>query len=83
MLEPVQLSPTEFRLLHYLLLNSGRVVSKAQILQHVWQYASVATRAWSSGSSATCGASSTTGANPHPLRPRIRLLHPRSPLMAC
>lgn len=36
--EPIQLSPTEFRLLHYLLLNSGRVVSKAQILQHVWQY---------------------------------------------
>jgi two-component system OmpR family response regulator len=36
--EPVSLSPTEFRLLHYLLLNGGRVVSKAQILQHVWQY---------------------------------------------
>ncbi|MBT0773761.1 response regulator transcription factor [Kineosporia sp. J2-2] len=35
---PIRLSPTEFRLLHYLLLNSGRVVSKAQILQHVWQY---------------------------------------------
>ena len=34
----VQLSPTEFRLLHYLLLNAGRVVSKTQILQHVWQY---------------------------------------------
>ncbi|GAB6898762.1 response regulator transcription factor [Kineosporia succinea] len=34
----VQLSPTEFRLLRYLLLNSGRVVSKSQILQHVWQY---------------------------------------------
>jgi len=36
--ELIQLSPTEFRLLRYLLLNSGRVVSKAQILQHVWQY---------------------------------------------
>ncbi len=36
--QEVRLSPTEFRLLHYLLLNSGRVVSKAQILQHVWQY---------------------------------------------
>ncbi|GAA0406229.1 response regulator transcription factor [Microbispora corallina] len=35
---PVRLSPTEFRLLHYLMLNAGRVVSKAQILDHVWQY---------------------------------------------
>ncbi|GLY33901.1 response regulator transcription factor [Kineosporia sp. NBRC 101731] len=36
--EPIHLSPTEFRLLQYLLLNAGRVLSKAQILQHVWQY---------------------------------------------
>jgi two-component system, OmpR family, response regulator len=36
--EPVRLSPTEFRLLHYLMRNVGRVVSKAQILQEVWQY---------------------------------------------
>ena len=36
--EPVDLSPTEFRLLRYLLLNAGRVLSKAQILDHVWQY---------------------------------------------
>jgi two-component system OmpR family response regulator len=35
---PVELSPTEFRLLRYLLANAGRVVSKAQILDHVWQY---------------------------------------------
>src|SRR5688572_241813 len=34
----VSLSPTEFKLLRYLLLNSGRVLSKAQILDHVWQY---------------------------------------------
>ncbi|MGA8114413.1 MAG: response regulator transcription factor [Actinocatenispora sp.] len=34
----VHLSATEFRLLHYLMLNSGRVVSKAQIRNHVWQY---------------------------------------------
>jgi two-component system OmpR family response regulator len=34
----VELSPTEFRLLRYLLLNRGRVLSKAQILDHVWQY---------------------------------------------
>lgn len=34
----VDLSPTEFKLLRYLLLNAGRVVSKAQILDHVWEY---------------------------------------------
>ncbi|OKI53807.1 response regulator transcription factor [Micromonospora sp. CB01531] len=36
--QPVDLSPTEFRLLRYLLLNAGRVVSKAQILDRVWNY---------------------------------------------
>jgi two-component system OmpR family response regulator len=35
---PVALSPTELRLLHYLMVNAGRVVSKAQILAHVWDY---------------------------------------------
>jgi two-component system, OmpR family, response regulator len=34
----VLLSPTEFRLLRYLLLNPERVLSKQQILDHVWQY---------------------------------------------
>ncbi|MEM9520788.1 MAG: response regulator transcription factor [Actinomycetota bacterium] len=34
----VHLSPTEYRLLHYLLLNRGRVVSKHQILEQVWGY---------------------------------------------
>lgn len=34
----VPLSPTEFKLLHYLMANVGRVVSKAQILDHVWAY---------------------------------------------
>jgi two-component system OmpR family response regulator len=34
----VELSPTEYRLLRYLLVNAGRVVSKAQILDQVWQY---------------------------------------------
>ena len=34
----VPLSPTEFKLLRYFLLNPGRVLSKAQILDHVWQY---------------------------------------------
>jgi two-component system, OmpR family, response regulator len=36
--EPVALSPTEFKLLRYFLLNTGRVLSKAQILDHVWNY---------------------------------------------
>jgi two-component system OmpR family response regulator len=34
----VSLSPTEYNLLRFLLTNKGRVVSKAQILDHVWQY---------------------------------------------
>jgi two-component system OmpR family response regulator len=34
----VELSPTEFKLLRYLMLNAGRVLSKAQILDHVWEY---------------------------------------------
>jgi two-component system OmpR family response regulator len=34
----VSLSPTEYNLLRFLLLNQGRVMSKAQILDHVWQY---------------------------------------------
>jgi two-component system OmpR family response regulator len=35
---PVALSPTEFKLLRYFLQNAGRVLSKAQILDHVWNY---------------------------------------------
>ncbi|MFI5935165.1 response regulator transcription factor [Actinoplanes sp. NPDC051494] len=34
----IDLSPTEFNLLKYLMVNSGRVVSKAQILDRVWKY---------------------------------------------
>ena len=36
--KPVQLSPTEFKLLRYFMANAGRVLSKAQILDHVWNY---------------------------------------------
>jgi two-component system OmpR family response regulator len=36
---PVSLSPTEFKLLHYLMRNANRVVSKQQILDQVWNYA--------------------------------------------
>ena len=34
----VELSPTEFNLLRYLLQNPHRVLSKRQILEHVWNY---------------------------------------------
>jgi two-component system OmpR family response regulator len=34
----VHLSPTEYNLLRYLMQNSGRVLSKGQILDHVWEY---------------------------------------------
>jgi two-component system, OmpR family, response regulator len=36
--EEISLSPTEFRLLRYLMLNRDRVVSRQQILDHVWDY---------------------------------------------
>jgi two-component system, OmpR family, response regulator len=36
--QPVQLSPTELKVLRFLLLNRERVLSKAQILDHVWSY---------------------------------------------
>jgi two-component system OmpR family response regulator len=35
---PVELTATEYKLLRYLLANPRRVLSKAQILDHVWQY---------------------------------------------
>ena len=35
----VDLSPTEFKLLRYLMDNKERVVTKIQILDHVWDYA--------------------------------------------
>lgn len=34
----IELSPTEFRLLHYLMVNTGTVLSKAQILVNVWDH---------------------------------------------
>ena len=36
--QPVRLSPTEFRLLKFLMTNAGQVVSKAEILAGVWRY---------------------------------------------
>ncbi|WP_433172781.1 response regulator transcription factor [Actinoallomurus sp. CA-150999] len=35
---PLELTPTEFKLLRYLVINAGRVLSKRQILDHVWDY---------------------------------------------
>ena len=35
---PIDLTPTEYKLLRYLLLNAGRVLCKTQILDHVWRY---------------------------------------------
>ena len=34
----IELSPTEFRLLRYLMLNARRVMTRAQLLDHVWSY---------------------------------------------
>lgn len=34
----IELSPTEYKLLRYLMVNAERVVSKVQILDHVWDY---------------------------------------------
>ncbi|MCL1897615.1 MAG: response regulator transcription factor [Micrococcales bacterium] len=36
--ELIDLSPTEFNLLRHLMVNQGRVISKTQILDHVWDY---------------------------------------------
>jgi two-component system OmpR family response regulator len=36
--QTIELSPTEYNLLRFLLINSGRVLSRNQILDHVWQY---------------------------------------------
>jgi two-component system, OmpR family, response regulator len=36
--EVIDLSPTEYKLLRFLLANTGRVLSKGQILDHVWEY---------------------------------------------
>jgi two-component system OmpR family response regulator len=35
---PVELTATEYRLLHYFMLNPRRVLTRAQLLEHVWSY---------------------------------------------
>ncbi|SHK64895.1 response regulator transcription factor [Actinacidiphila paucisporea] len=39
--QPVELTPTEYNLLRHLLRHAGRIISKEQLLQHVWQYETV------------------------------------------
>ena len=34
----IDLTPTEYKLLHYLLVNAKRVLTREQILEHVWEY---------------------------------------------
>jgi two-component system OmpR family response regulator len=36
--QPIELTATEYRLLRYLLINARRVLTRAQILDHVWSY---------------------------------------------
>jgi two-component system OmpR family response regulator len=36
--EPVELTATEYRLLRFLLLNPRRVLTRSQLLDHVWDY---------------------------------------------
>ena len=36
--DPIELTATEFRLLRYLMLNPRRVLTRAQLLDHVWSY---------------------------------------------
>ncbi len=35
---PIQLTATEYRLLHYFMMNPRRVLTRAQLLEHVWSY---------------------------------------------
>jgi two-component system OmpR family response regulator len=35
---PIELTPTEYRLLRYLMLNPRKVLTRSQLLDHVWDY---------------------------------------------
>jgi DNA-binding response OmpR family regulator len=52
----IDLSPTEYRLLRYLMLNPGRVLTRAQRLDHVWDYGFGGPTASCPPTSPTCGA---------------------------
>ena len=57
--QEIHLTATEFELLRYLMRNERVVLSKAQILDRVWDYDFRATPTSSSSTSATCAARST------------------------
>jgi len=59
----IELTPTEYNLLHYLLANARRVLTRDQILEHVWQYTFPAMPACSRPTSATCARRSTQKAH--------------------
>ena len=64
----VELTPTEYRLLHYLLANARRVLTRDQILEPCGTTPSPATPACSRRTSATCATRSTPRAPPDPHR---------------
>ena len=75
---PVELTATEYKLLRYLMLNPRRVLSKAQILDRVWNYDFGGNANVVETTSATCARSSTAaGAAAHPHGARVRLLPAR------
>jgi DNA-binding response OmpR family regulator len=37
--EEIRLTPLEFKIIHYLMVNRGRVLTNSAIVEHVWQYA--------------------------------------------
>ena len=55
---PADLTPREFVLLEYLIRNAGRVIGKAELLDHVWDSAPRSRPMPSRSMSATCGARS-------------------------
>ena len=36
--QPIELQPTEFRLLEYLMRHAGQVVTRTMLLENVWDY---------------------------------------------
>ena len=62
--EPIELTATEYRLLRYLMLNPRRVLTRAQLLDHVWDYDFGGDARVLETYSATCARSSTPTAPP-------------------
>ena len=61
---PIELTATEFELLRFLMRNPRRVLSKAQILDRVWNYDFGGKESSSSSTSPTCARRSTPAATP-------------------